>query len=788
MLIAIVNGPDGEQVSEFEDQSIVLGRHGTFRLNDRKVSKQHARLQSDGSAWYVEDMGSKNGTFVNGVRVVRPCRVKEGDRLRLGQTQVVLSKLSAPEGLHAPRMQVTAPPPPAPAVAAPPPVAPPSVDPPARPDVREESGFLTLSAGDLLESAEFSPAQLDLEVPSLDLEEPAPSPVEDVVPAADVVPAEAVAPAVDVARPDDVGPVEDVTAHVAPVEDVAAVEAAAPFEDAPPAEIAAESAPIEDAAPEPETIPVQNLPEATVASDADLAPPDLDPAPLEAAFAPDDVAAVEEPRADESPSNDLAPTPDAVDPTTGDDAQPSWAVELPPVATPPADVPEMAAAAETSQAVAEEQGRDSFDEQSSPKAHGTEAPADRGISKPDHTPASAPDDDESLAAFMNVLPQRRPGKQLTRFDEAILSIRPLALREELAALQAPPVSPWRRSIPYAMLSLVLLAVIANLALLMMFRRDASRDAAALQESLRKQQQMSAELVLQEVREELRAPVAQNAQAIQALGDSVLAKQEAIAEKLQAQLAAATTAATKQPAAAAPEDDQSRRAAEESRAALMRELNEIKTALADMRKATAPPAPPAQLIAPAPSAAPSGAAPSAAARGDEPNAESRTPAGEASAAPAAAVIAPRKGYAQSFVIDASGALQNSIPDAVAEVRRAIETARSNGNVRILLLYQGRLIELPPAALTTPGTAEPIDRGEADLAAAVKAALKDRPVVLNLLSDTLGGGDVVSAVLRQADMSGTSVNVTQFFARNGREQLKSLAREFHGTYGYVPPRGQ
>jgi len=72
--------------------------------------------------------------------------------------------------------------------------------------------------------------------------------------------------------------------------------------------------------------------------------------------------------------------------------------------------------------------------------------------------------------------------------------------------------------------------------------------------------------------------------------------------------------------------------------------------------------------------------------------------------------------------------------------------------------------------------------------VKAALKDRPVVLNLLSDTLGGGDAVSTVLRQADMSGTSVNVTQFFARNSREQLKSLAREFHGTYGYVPPRGQ
>jgi hypothetical protein len=39
-----------------------------------------------------------------------------------------------------------------------------------------------------------------------------------------------------------------------------------------------------------------------------------------------------------------------------------------------------------------------------------------------------------------------------------------------------------------------------------------------------------------------------------------------------------------------------------------------------------------------------------------------------------------------------------------------------------------------------------------------------------------------------MAGTSVNVTQFYARDNRDQLKSLAREYHGTYGYVAPRGQ
>jgi pSer/pThr/pTyr-binding forkhead associated (FHA) protein len=109
MLIAIVNGRMVNRSRSSRTSRSSSGVTARSASTTAKVSKQHARLQSDGGAWYVEDMGSKNGTFVNGVRVVRPCRVKEGDRLRLGQTQVVLSKLSSPERLHAPRMQFAEP-------------------------------------------------------------------------------------------------------------------------------------------------------------------------------------------------------------------------------------------------------------------------------------------------------------------------------------------------------------------------------------------------------------------------------------------------------------------------------------------------------------------------------------------------------------------------------------------------------------------------------------------------------------------------------------------------------
>jgi hypothetical protein len=272
---------------------------------------------------------------------------------------------------------------------------------------------------------------------------------------------------------------------------------------------------IEAASADLSAIEVENLPQETIARDADLAAADMDPAPFEAITAPDAPADAEERRPDELLADDFAPTADAADDavTTDDAAQPSWAVEPPPVAMPASEFPELASAtapAEDSQPIAEEPRCNPFGEQSTTTAAAANARSGRELSRSDDTPTSAPDDDESLAAFMNVLPQRRSGKPLTRLDETILSIRPLALREELAALQPPPVSPWRRSIPYAMLSLVLLAVIANLALLMMFRRDASRDAAALQESLKKQQQMSAELVLRKcakscARRSLRTP-------------------------------------------------------------------------------------------------------------------------------------------------------------------------------------------------------------------------------------------------------------------------------------------
>jgi len=56
-----------------------------LRLSDPRVSRQHARLQYAQGAWYIQDMGSKGGTYVNGQRV-QAIRLQPGDHITIGTT------------------------------------------------------------------------------------------------------------------------------------------------------------------------------------------------------------------------------------------------------------------------------------------------------------------------------------------------------------------------------------------------------------------------------------------------------------------------------------------------------------------------------------------------------------------------------------------------------------------------------------------------------------------------------------------------------------------------------
>ncbi len=70
-------------------EELTVGRGGGCGIvlpDDHFVSTVHARLFRRGDDVFVEDLGSRNGTFVNGETVAAPTRLRRGDRVQFGQT------------------------------------------------------------------------------------------------------------------------------------------------------------------------------------------------------------------------------------------------------------------------------------------------------------------------------------------------------------------------------------------------------------------------------------------------------------------------------------------------------------------------------------------------------------------------------------------------------------------------------------------------------------------------------------------------------------------------------
>lgn len=67
-----------------------IGRlpQNTIALEDRYVSRHHAALIKLETELYFADLGSRNGSFLNGHRVIMPTSLHHGDRLRLGNTEI----------------------------------------------------------------------------------------------------------------------------------------------------------------------------------------------------------------------------------------------------------------------------------------------------------------------------------------------------------------------------------------------------------------------------------------------------------------------------------------------------------------------------------------------------------------------------------------------------------------------------------------------------------------------------------------------------------------------------
>lgn len=79
--------PDGSEATHPLGEVVRLGRHpkNDLRLNDREISKEHALIERRGASYWIRDLNSSNGTYVNQNRV-RESRLHDGDEVQLGGT------------------------------------------------------------------------------------------------------------------------------------------------------------------------------------------------------------------------------------------------------------------------------------------------------------------------------------------------------------------------------------------------------------------------------------------------------------------------------------------------------------------------------------------------------------------------------------------------------------------------------------------------------------------------------------------------------------------------------
>lgn len=87
----VIHPPEGQPtVVALERDRVTLGRSPqmSVRLDDVYVSDEHALVAPEDSGWVVRDLGSTNGTHLNGAKVTQPTQISAGDQIRVGKTRI----------------------------------------------------------------------------------------------------------------------------------------------------------------------------------------------------------------------------------------------------------------------------------------------------------------------------------------------------------------------------------------------------------------------------------------------------------------------------------------------------------------------------------------------------------------------------------------------------------------------------------------------------------------------------------------------------------------------------
>jgi pSer/pThr/pTyr-binding forkhead associated (FHA) protein len=87
----------GERTIALGEGENMIGRDpaAAVQVDDVSVSRYHARIVIDGSAARIEDLGSKNGTYVRQSRIASVVPLRDGDAIRLGSVAMVFRRSEA---------------------------------------------------------------------------------------------------------------------------------------------------------------------------------------------------------------------------------------------------------------------------------------------------------------------------------------------------------------------------------------------------------------------------------------------------------------------------------------------------------------------------------------------------------------------------------------------------------------------------------------------------------------------------------------------------------------------
>ena len=92
--LAVTDGSLSGTTVSLKESGVLLGRNPecTLVLDDDFASGRHARIFRRDAGWYVEDLGSTNGTFLGSNKLTQPMPVQVGSTLRIGKTIFELRK------------------------------------------------------------------------------------------------------------------------------------------------------------------------------------------------------------------------------------------------------------------------------------------------------------------------------------------------------------------------------------------------------------------------------------------------------------------------------------------------------------------------------------------------------------------------------------------------------------------------------------------------------------------------------------------------------------------------